>query len=189
MGESRVALKLEKEVQKVRLTDTPVLPKHVDSKPLLSIVDRSYSPVEVADGKATLLYAQASLTESVSYQWNKDGEPLADCRTYCGVEEDILVITSARQGVEGKYTCSVSYQEQKVASNDITLTLIYTLAKKCLLNLYSVQSEVPKDSWPPVGTNTFINIVLIKKVGQQSDPNHYTLSGDADKVIAQKERI
>ena len=188
VGESQVAVMLEKEVQEARHTDTPVLPKHVDSKPLLSIVDQSYS-IEVADGRATLLYAQASLMESVSYQWNKDGEPLADCRTYSGVEEDILVITSARQGVEGNYTCCVSYQEQKVASNGITLTLIYTPAKKCLLNLYSVQSEVPKDSWPPVGTKTFINLVLIKKVSQQSDPKHYALSGDADKVIAQKEKI
>ena len=188
VGESRVALNLDKEVHKARQTDTPVLAKQADSKPLLSIVDQSYD-TEVADGRATLLYVQASFTESVSYQWNKDGEPLANCCTYCGVEEDMLVITSARQGVQGNYTCCVSYQEQKVASNDITLTLIYTPAKKRMLNLYSVQSEVPKDSWPPAGTKTFINLVLIKKVNQQSDPKHYALSGDADKVIAQKERI
>ena len=159
VGESRVALNLEKEVKKARQTDTPVLPKHVDSKPLLSIVDQSYSPVEVADGRATLLYAQASLTESVSYQWNKDGEPLANCCKYRGVEEDILVITSARQGVQGNYKCCVSYQEQKVASNDIKLTVIYTPAKKRLLSLYSTWSEVPEDSWPPVGAKTFINLV------------------------------
>ena len=188
VGESRIALNLDKEVHKATQTDTPVLSKHVDSKPLLSIVDQSYD-TEVADGRATLLYVQASLTESVSYQWNKDGEPLANCCTYCGVEEDILVITSARQEVQGNYTCCVSYQEQKVASNDITLTVIYTPAKKRMLNLYSVHSEVPKDSWPPAGTKTFINLVLIKKVNQQSDPKHYALSGDADKVIAQKERI
>ena len=187
VGESRVALNLDKEVHKARQTDTPVLAKQVDSKPILSIVDQSYD-TEVADGRATLLYVQASFTESVSYQWNKDGEPLANCCTYCGVEEDMLVITSARQGVQGNYTCCVSYQEQKVTSNDFTLTLIYTLEKKRLLNLYSVQSEVPKDSWPPVGTKTFINLVLIKKVSQQYDPKHYALSGDADKVIAQKEK-
>ena len=188
VGESRVALNLDKEVHKARQTDTPVLTKHVDSKPLLSIADQSYD-TEVADGRATLLSVQASFTESVSYQWNKDGEPLANCCTYCGVEEDMLVITSARQGVQGNYTCCVSYQEQKVTSNDITLTLIYTLAKKRMLNLYSVQLEVPKDSWPPVGTKTFINLVLIKKICQQSDAKHYALSGDADKVIAQKKRI
>ena len=188
VGESRVALNLDKEVHKARQTDTPVLAKQVDSKLLLSIVDQSYD-TEVTDGRATLLYVQCSLAESVSYQWNKDGEPLANCRTYCGVEEDMLVITSARQGVQGNYTCCVSYQEQKVTSNNITLTLIYTPAKKRMLNLYSVQSEVPKDSWPPVGTKTFINLVLIKKIRQQSDPKHYALSGNADKVIAQKERI
>ena len=179
VGESRVALNLEKEVKKARQTNTPVLAKHVDSKPLLSIVDQSYD-TEVADGRATLLRVQTSLTESVSYQWNKDGELLANCTTYCGVKEDMLVITSARQGVEGNYTCCVSYQEQKVTNNDITSTLIYTSEKKRLLNLYSVQSEVPKDSWPPVGTKTFINLVLIKKVSQKYDPKHYALSGDVD---------
>ena len=188
VGESRIALNLDKEVHKASQTDTPVLAKHVDSKPLLSIVDQSYD-TEVADGRATLLYVPASLAESVSYQWNKNGEPLADCCTYCGIEEDILVITSAKQGAQGNYSCCLSYQEQKVASNDITLTLIYIPAKKRMLNLYSVQSEVPKHSWPPVGTKTFINLVLIKKIRQQSDPKHYALSGDADKVIAQKEKI
>ena len=188
VGESRVALNLDKEVHKARQTDTPVLFKQVDSKPILSIVDQSYD-TEVTDGRATLLYVQASLAESVSYQWNKDGEPLADCRTYCGVEEDILVITSARQGAQGNYTCCLSYQEQKVASNDITLTVLYTPAKKRLLSLYSTRSEVPEDSWPPVGTKTFINLVLTTKVSQQSDPKHYALSGDADNVIAKKEKI
>ena len=61
-------------MKKARQTDTPVLRKHVDSKPLLSIVDQSYS-IEVADGRATLLYVQASLTESVSYKWNKTVSP------------------------------------------------------------------------------------------------------------------
>ena len=188
VGESRVALNIDKEVHKARQTDTPVLSKQVDSKPILSIVDQSYD-TEVTDGRATLLYVQASLAESVSYQWNKDGEPLAECCTYCGIEEDILVITSAIQGAQGNYTCCLSYQEQKVASNDITLTVIYTPAKKHLLSLYSTQSEVPEDSWPPVGTKIFINLVLTTKVSQQSDPKHYALSGDADKVIAKKEKI
>ena len=188
VGESRVALNLDKEVHKARQTDTPVLTKQVDSKPILSIIDQSYDTA-VTDGRATLLYVQASLAESVSYQWNKDGRPLADCCTCCGVEEDILVITSARQGAQGNYTCCLSYQEQKVASNDITLTVIYTPAKKRLLSLYSTRSEVPEDSWPPVGTKIFINLVLTKNVSQQSDPKHYALSGDADKVIAKKEKI
>ena len=55
MGEIRVALNLEKDVHKAMQIYTPVLPMHVDSKPLLSIVDQSYSPVEVVDGRATLL--------------------------------------------------------------------------------------------------------------------------------------
>ena len=189
--ESQVALNLEKEVCiKVRQTDTPVLPKQADSKPLLSIISQSYD-TGVADGRATLLYVQASLTESVFYQWNKDEERLRNCYMYRGVDEDLLVITNARQGAEGSYTCCVNYGKQKVVkSNDITLTVLYTPAKKRLLNLYSTQPEVPKDSWPPVGTKTFIDLVLIKKINEQSDPKRYAaLSGDTDKVVAQKQKI
>ena len=38
-------------MHKARQTDTPVLAKQVDSKPLLSIVDQSYD-IKVADGRA-----------------------------------------------------------------------------------------------------------------------------------------
>ena len=35
-----------------------------------------------------------------------------------------------------------------------------------LRNFYSKQREVPRNTWPPVGTNTFINLVLIKQSGE-----------------------
>ena len=33
---------------------------------------------------------------------------------------------------------------------------------------YSNQREVPRNTWPPVGTNTFISLVLIKQSGENS---------------------
>ena len=59
---------------------------------------------EVADGKSTLLLVQSSPRESVSYQWKKDGQPLANGSTYSGVHDDILVVSHASQGTEGEYT-------------------------------------------------------------------------------------
>ncbi len=132
-----------------------------DSNPLLDITEQSID-TEVEDGKSTLLYVLASPRESVCYQWQKDGQPLANDATYSGVTEDILVISCARQGTEGEYTCCVSLQDKQMISNKISLEIVYTQEKKQLLNLYSVREEIPEDSWPPVGTKTFVNLVLVK---------------------------
>ncbi len=126
-----------------------------------SLTNKSYD-VEVEDGKSTLLQVQVSPKESVSYQWKKDGQPLANSCTYYGVNEDMLVVSHASQGTEGEYTCSVSYRGSEKCSNKITLTVLYSLAKKRLLDLYSRQREVPPDSWPPVGTKSFINLTVVQ---------------------------
>ena len=148
-------------------------------------------PTEVADGKSTLLQVQASPKEPVSYQWKKDGQPLANSSRYNGVDEDILVVRHACQGTEGEYTCQVSLQDKQVSSEPITLTINFPLAKKHLLNLYSTVSEVPtpKGSWPPVVAISFINLALIKSSRAQKMTGDYSVRGDADDIIAVKENI
>ena len=78
---------------------------------------------EVGDGQSTLLLVQASPRQSVSYQWKKNGQPLATSSTYPGVSDDILVVSHARQGTEGEYTCHVSSEGKEVCSNKIMLTV------------------------------------------------------------------
>ena len=154
-------------------------------------------PTEVADGKSTLLQVQASPRESVSYQWKKDGQPLANSSRYSGVDEDILVVSHASQGTEGEYTCQVSHQDKQVSSEPITLTIHFPLAKKHLLNLYVFDIPAQKDSWPLVVANTFINLVLIKpesrlpykSPGLPGISPDYSVRGDADDIIAMKENI
>ena len=68
----------------------------------------------------------------MSYQWNKDGQPLANGSRYSGVDEDILVVRHASQGTEGEYTCCVSLQDRQVTSNSITLTVHFPPAKELL---------------------------------------------------------
>ncbi len=158
VGEGRVAQELE---EKYRLRQSSSTHTSVASTSSLSLTDQSYD-VEVKDGKSTLLQVQISPKESVSYQWKKNGQPLANSCTYNGVNEDILVVSHASQGTEGEYTCSVSYRGSEKCSNKITLTVVYFLAKKRLLDLYSRQREVPPDSWPPVGTKSFINLTVVQ---------------------------
>ena len=163
-------------------TITPTIPR---------IVSQSL-PTEVADGKSTLLKVQASPRESVSYQWKKDDQPLANSSRYSGVDEDILVIRHACQGTEGEYTCQVSLQDKQVSSEPITLTVLFPLAaKRRLLNLYSTVSEIPstKSSWPPFVAKSFINLALIKSSIAQAITGDYSVRGDADDIIADKETI
>ncbi len=144
------------------------------------LTDQSYD-VKVKDGKSTLLQVQVSPKESVSYQWKKDGQPLANSCIYYGVNEDILVVSHASQGTEGEYTCSVSYRGSEKCSNKITLTVLYSLAKKRLLDLYSRQREVPPDSWPPVGTKSFINLTVVHS--DQEQTNEDSVNNDNDNLF------
>ncbi len=175
VGEGRVAQELE---EKYRLRQSSSTHTSVASTSSLSLTDQSYD-VEVKDGKSTLLQVQVSPKESVSYQWKKDGQPLANSCTYNGVNEDILVVSHASQGTEGECTCSVSYRGSEKCSNKITLTVVYSLAKKRLLNLYSKQREVvPPDSWPPVGTKSFIDLTVVRSDQEQTN----IPSGDVNTV-------
>ena len=189
VGEGRVALDIEHRYRESKKMEHCSYTMELgSSKTLLTILNQSYD-TEVADGKSTLLLVQGSPRESVSYQWKKDGQPLSkNSSYYYGVDDDTLFI-NARQGAEGEYTCCVSNQGKEVRSNKITLTVLFSLAKKRLLNLYSVHRDVPSDSWPPVGVRTFINLVLIKPNMNKSKPSDYCISGDADKLAVMKKKV
>ena len=168
-----------------------VTPRSTSQSGVVPRISRTSLPTRVADGKSTLLQVEASPREGVSYQWKKDGQPLAnDCR-YGGVDEDILAIRRASQGTEGKYTCSVSLQDRHVSSNPIPLTVIFSSAKQHLFNLYAPRSEVSpsEDSWPPVVSKKFINLALIKPSQKDKVKADYSVSGDADAVLADKEVV
>ena len=189
VGEGRVALDLEDRARETRgIIHTASTTESDTVNPLLTICYKS-DDIKVDDGKCTLLLIQASLKESVSYQWKKDGQFLANSCTYSGVHDDILVVSHVSQGTEGEYTCCVSNQEREVCSNKITLTVLYPPAKEQLLNVYSIHREVHPDSWPPVGTKTFINLVLTRSGTEHSDSSNYFILGNPDKVTAQKEKV
>ena len=60
---------------------------------------------------------------------------------------------------------------------------------KYFSNFYKTKNEVPKDSWPPVTTDTFINLALISKHKQRSDAYAYAVQGDMDDIIVAKEKV
>ena len=144
---------------------------------------------EVAECKSTLLEVQVSSSGCESYQWSKDGQPLLDGADFSGVSSNMLYINRASQGSEGKYSCCASNGSETVCSDEINLMVIYPPEKEHLIKLYSLmESEVPKDSWPPVGNSTFINLVLIKQ-SRISRCDYYTVRGDIDDILESKEVV
>ena len=78
---------------------------------------------------------------------------------------------------------------EKVYSDDINLTVTFPEITKYFFKVYSRLDELPKDSWPPVATTTFINLALIMKSKSDSNVYDYTVQGDIDDVIEAKEKI
>ena len=198
VGVGRVAQDLEKRfkeakkqsenAKKHKLSQAANYSSFRDTDCPLTISKISYH-TEVTDGKSTLLLVQVSPRESVSYQWKKDGHPLPNSCTYSGVHDDILVVSHASQGTEGEYTCCVSKEGEEVCSNKITLTVIYQTDKKQILSLYSANNEIPQDSWLPEVSVSFINLALIKSSRDYKHICDYSVRGDADDIIAKKEKI
>ena len=198
VGENTVAQDLEKKFKEAKKqSDSAKKPRLSQKANYTSFRDTNFTPTiskisyhtEVADGKSTLLLVQASPKESVSYQWKKDGHPLPNICTYSGVHDDILVVSHASQGTEGEYTCCVSKEGKEMCSNKITLTVIYQTDKKRLLSLYTANNEIPQDSWLPEVSVTFINLALIKSSKDHKHVCDYSVRGDADDIIAKKEKI
>ncbi len=144
---------------------------------------------EVTDGKSTLLEVRASINEGVSYQWMKDSECLSDGEDYCGTCTDILVIQRAHQGMEGQYTCTVEKGQEKLVSQGTKVKIVYSQEKEYLLKEYARHREVPRDSWPPVITNTYTNLVIIKQTTMQTNTYSYTIRGNIDDIVESKEKI
>ena len=196
VGADRVAVDLEKGFKEAKKqSDNAKKQKPFKTAQSSSVSDatlfisKTSYHTEVADGKSTLLLVQASPREVVSYQWKKDSQPLPNTSTYSGVHDDILVVNHASQGTEGEYICCVSRQGKEVCTNKITLTVLYEAAKKRLINLYSAKSVIPEDTWPPTVSKVFINLALIKFSKDCMDIIDYAIRGDADDIIAKKEKI
>ena len=189
VGVADVALSLEekfRESQKPSVT-MPVA-KSPDIDPTLRMICQSLD-TKVADGKSTLLEVQVSDSEGVCYQWKKDGHALSDSLAYTGTHTAILAISPAIQGTQGKYICHVMKDSEKMISEEIPLTVNFSPEKKLIIVSYSKDTDVPKDSWPPHVTSTFINLVLITNSKGVTADYEYSIRGNVDDILETKEKV
>ena len=139
------------------------------------------SDTTVADGKSTLLEVQVSHSDGVSYQWMKEGKPLPDSSPFSGTCSSMLVIHKASQGVQGEYSCQVNLGTVQLSTSPVQVTVTFLPEKQCLLDFYSCLTEVPQDSWPIVGPNTFVDVALLLDTKKSSKPS--VVEGEVDEVL------
>ena len=144
---------------------------------------------EVTDGKSSLLEVQVCPRESVSYQWMKDGQPLSESSAYSGTHSAMLLINQANQRTEGEYCCQLSHGSEQLASSPVTVTVRYHKDKKCLLDLYTAQSEIPQDSWPLVSLSSYVDLSLIKANKQQNNDSNFFVEGEIEAILEKRERV
>ena len=86
--------------------------------------------------------------------------------------------------------------EDRLKTKVSSLTPAVTTFKESVLSKYknkvclhySKLAQAPRGVWPPVVSNTFINLALVKTSGEPSK-NDYSVRGNADDVLEKKEKI
>ena len=161
------------------LPDSHFSDKMSESNKVLNI-SLEPSDTTVADGKSTLLEVQVSHSEAVSYQWMKEDKPLSDSSSFSGTHSSVLLIHKASQGVQGEYRCQVNLGSVQLSTSPVQVTVTFSPDKQRLLNFYSSLTEVPQDSWPIVGPNTFVDVALLDTM-RGSKPS--VVEGEVDDVL------
>ena len=142
----------------------------------------------VTEGKSTLLEVQVvtSRDAGISYQWFKDGCCLGEqCRG------NMLCIVYSDLSTKGTYVCQFTDGTVVSSSDPIFLDVNISPVRKVLVDRYSSQPEVPEDSWPPGGANTYINLALIKtgNIEKAGEYARNTIQGNIDDIMTDKESI
>ena len=73
-------------------------------------------------------------------------------------------------------------------SKEVLLTVNFSPEKKLRIDSYSMDTDIPEDSWPPYVTSTFINLVLVKKSKVVTDEK-YSVRGSVDDILETKVKI
>ncbi len=179
VSEARVSEKFVKEFQEKIITLVPPLTETAHQKKSSFTLKPNY--YKVSDGKSTILEATSACNESEKYHWLKNGEPLCDDLKYSGVCQKFLLIKKACQGIQGNYSCSIGQKEPT------TLKVVFSLEKMNLLKFYKRIPEIKNDSWPPVGSSSFIKLALIKENRPYNKIHDDSVRGDMDDILKEKE--
>ena len=187
--EGRLASNLEENYREAVRSALGGLPETTEQNSIYFQLTHQSSDTTVADHKSALLEVHASPSESVSYQWMKNGRPLSESSNFSGTCREILLINQASLGSVGEYYCQVNCDSEQLTSTPAIITVIYPPDKECLISLYSSLSEVPDDAWPLASAKNFIDIVLVRTNRSQHRYTSVFIEEEMEALLGNKERI
>ena len=151
--------------------------------------------IYLEENKSTLLEIQITCdgAEDYKYKWFRDGVNITD-------EGPIPILYLHEVDIDwdgSEFFCEVRKSAKIALTTANTPTTVHVSCpldqfKDSLASMYLAQPEVPEDTWPPVGTQKYINLALIKqqsKVNYNSDYVRLTIRGDMDDILHHKQMI
>ena len=158
----------------------------------LQIINHKDDHFEITEGSCILLGIQVSGNHKVNYLWSKKDKHSGNFNDI-NSNESILYISVEDFTLEGYYRCMVTCARTTYYSQPILLVIHTPLDQyqSILISKYTMSPDVPEDSWPPISTNSYINLALIKQEGihKAGKYGHCTIRGDMDDIYKDKESI
>ena len=142
------------------------------------------SNAEVQYGRSMLLGVEVYHSQSLSYQWMKDGQKLHNNNCYDGTDCGVLHINDATDS--DKYTCVIELGENSIWTIDTFLDVVLPTKDRFLVDMYALLNEIPPDSWPPHSTGAFITLALIIQ-GRKSENYPRCIVRNIDDILGEKE--
>ena len=150
--------------------------------------------VNVTESSCVLLGIQVSGNHKVKYQWSKKEKHSGNFEKFKESNENILYIFVEDLTLEGYYRCSVPCDKREFIYSEPILLAVHTPLDQyqgILISKYTMSPDVPEDTWPPVNTNSYINLALIKQenIHKAGQYGRCTIRGDMDDIYKDKESI
>ena len=159
----------------------------------IQVINFNDDCVNVTEGSCVLLGIQVSGNHKVKHQWSKKEKHSGKFKKI-QKNENILYIIVEDLTLEGYYRCSVSCAKREFKYSEPILLVVHTTLdqyQSILINKYTMSPELPEDTWPPVSTNSYINLALIRQEGihKAGKYGRCTIRGDMDDIYKDKESI
>jgi Ran GTPase-activating protein (RanGAP) involved in mRNA processing and transport len=156
----------------------------------------NHSKLEAEEHGSVLLEVKVEgCPDHIECMWHLYGtsieEPSESSHGHTGKDTPVLCISDASIEMDGwEYSCEL---KGFYTTESVTLRVNCPLDEytPSLASMYLAQSEVPRDTWPPVSNTKHVNLALIRQgyINYRAQYERLTIRGDIDDILHNKRRI
>ena len=191
---------LAQKLQNQKFTPTSLLPNHHSSLPYY-VADVKVTEGQITntdcitvEEKTSVILEIRGMPVSFMCQWTNNEQLIHDDEEhYTGSTSSIFLVSNVNINMDGcQYSCDVSKNSYTFKTKPVTLRACCPLDnfKPKLKSIYLAKPEVPADTWPPVSSKTFIDLILTKQdINHSTDYPYLTVKGDIDEILNDKEIV